>query len=79
MADSGDFTAIVIGRERSFPSRVAKISFGGCFSASLPGSSGVFENQDAAVVQIDFGCLPCLTYFFATFFAKATNGILRFH
>ena len=27
---------------------------------SLPGSSGVFENQDAADVQMDFGCLPCL-------------------
>ena len=22
--------------------------------------SGVFENQDAVVVQMDFGCLPCL-------------------
>ncbi len=33
--------------------------------------SGGFENQDAAVVQLDFGCLPCLAYFFATFFAKA--------
>ena len=27
--------------------------------------SGVFENQDAAVVQMDFGCFPCLAYFFA--------------
>lgn len=23
--------------------------------------SGAFEDQDAAVVQLDFGCLPCLT------------------
>jgi hypothetical protein len=22
--------------------------------------SGVFENQDATVIQMDFGCLPCL-------------------
>jgi hypothetical protein len=35
-------------------------SFGGRFSASLSGSSGVFENQDAAVFQMTFGRLPCL-------------------
>ena len=27
--------------------------------------SGGFENQDAAVVQMDFRCFPCLAYFFA--------------
>jgi hypothetical protein len=43
-----------IGRMRSSPSRFANNSFGGGFSASLPGSSGGFENQDAAVVQMDF-------------------------
>jgi hypothetical protein len=47
-------------RERSSPDRFAKISFGGGFSASLSGSSGGFENQDAAVVQMDFRCFPCL-------------------
>jgi hypothetical protein len=35
--------------------------------------SGGFENQDAAGIQLDFGCFPCLAYFFATFFAKATK------
>jgi hypothetical protein len=34
--------------------------FVGGFSASLAGFSGGFENQDAAVFQMDFGCLPCL-------------------
>ena len=57
-ADSGDFTAVSTRRERSSPSRFAKNSFGSGFSASLSGSSCVFENQDAAVFQMDFGCLP---------------------
>ena len=51
---------IFIQRERSSPSRFAKISFGGGFSAILSGSSAVFENQDAAIFQMDFGRLPCL-------------------
>ncbi len=50
-----------ICRERSFPNRFAKILFGiGCFSYP-PGGSGGFENQDAAVVQMDFRCFPCGT------------------
>ena len=60
LAESGEFTAISICRERSSPSRFAKNSFGGCFSASLSGSSGVFENQCPAVVQLDFLGFPCL-------------------
>ena len=64
-----EFSDPFICRERSSPSHFGKISFGGFllavffwrrFSASLSGSLGVFENQDAAVVQMDFGCLPCL-------------------
>jgi hypothetical protein len=47
--------------------------FGIGYFSYPPGGLGVFENQDAAVVQLDFGCLPCLAYFFATFFAKATK------
>jgi hypothetical protein len=47
-------SVIIIGRERGSRSRFAKIFFGsGCFSY-LPGGSGGFENQDAAVVQMDF-------------------------
>ncbi len=53
-------TVTFICRERSFPVRFAKISFGSGFSASLSGSSGVFENQDAIIVQMDFRCLLCL-------------------
>ena len=41
----GRFHGSFICGELSSPVRCAKISFGG-FSASLPGSSGVFENQD---------------------------------
>lgn len=59
MAVSEGFTAVFIQRERSSPSRFANNSFGGGFSASLPGSSGGFENQDAAVVQMDFIGFPC--------------------
>ena len=29
------------------------------FSASLSGSLCLFKNQDATVVQMDFGCFPC--------------------
>jgi hypothetical protein len=47
-----------IGRERSFPNRFAKISFGsGCDKNSRDGCSpfsGVFENQDAAIIEGDF-------------------------
>jgi hypothetical protein len=57
---SGEFTAKFICSERSSPSRFAKISFGGGFSAILSGSSAVFENQDTAIFQMDFGRLPCL-------------------
>ena len=34
---------------------------GGGFLASLSGSSGVFENQGAAVVELDFLGFPCGT------------------
>ena len=72
MAGFGDFTAVFIRCERIFADRFAKI-----FSAAVlfnpTGGSGGFENQSAAVIQMDFGCLPCLAYFFATFFAKATK------
>jgi hypothetical protein len=50
----------LLSRQISSPRRFGKISFVGGFSASLAGSSGGFENQDAAVFQMDFGCLPCL-------------------
>ena len=54
-------TVIFICREHSSSGRFAKNSFGGGFSASLSGSSGVFENQDAAVVQMDFRGFPRLS------------------
>ena len=50
------FETTKLGTKRK---QYSKCSFGGGFSASLPGSSGVFENQDAVVVQLDFGCFPC--------------------
>ena len=50
----------MVARERSYPSRFAKIYFGDGFSANLAGSSGVFKKQDAAIFQMDFGRLPCL-------------------
>ena len=59
LAGTVEFTAVFICGERSSPSRFAKNSFGGGFSASLSGSSGVVENQDASVAEGDFLGLPC--------------------
>ena len=61
--ESGVFTALSICRERSFPNRFAKIPFGsGCGKnrrdACSP-FSGVFENQDAAIIEGDFLGAPC--------------------
>ena len=36
--------------------------------------SGIFENQGAVFVQLDFRCLPCWAYSFATFIAEATKA-----
>jgi hypothetical protein len=57
------FTGVFICRERSFPDRFVKISFGsGCDKnrrdACSP-FSGVFENQDAAIIKGDFLGAPC--------------------
>ena len=65
-----------IGRERSFPDRFAKIFFGsGCFSYP-PGGSGGFENQDAAVVQLDFHGCPSGTLVDETFRLRVVVGRL---
>ena len=52
---------VFIRRERSLPNRFVKISLGGGFSASLSGSLGVFENQGAVVLELDFLGFPCGT------------------
>ena len=58
MAESGEFTAVFIYRERSFPGRLAKkVSGSGCFSVRR-GGLGVFENQGAFVVEVDFLGFP---------------------
>jgi hypothetical protein len=61
-------TVKFIDRERSSPDRFAKILFGSGFLRVGFCLSGGFENHGSAVVQTDFGCLPCL----ACFFAKAS-------
>lgn len=56
-----------ICRERSSPDRFAKISFGGHFSSlesrrdARASFSRVFENQDAAIVEMDFRGFTCLS------------------
>jgi hypothetical protein len=50
--DSEDLTTVFICRECSSHIRFAKNSFGGCFSASLSGSSGGFENQKACCLRV---------------------------
>ena len=66
LAVSGGFSVVFICRERSSPDRFAKIHFWRRFllenrrDARAP-FSGVFENQDATVVQLDFLGLPCLS------------------
>jgi len=68
VAGVGDFTAVSICRERSFPDRFAKKVFnGGYFLTDGRRYVCVFKNQSASIGQLDFGCLPCRAYSFATF------------
>jgi hypothetical protein len=43
----------------AFPRNFVEKFLGKAVSAGVPSSSGVFENHDAAVVQLDFGGFPC--------------------
>jgi hypothetical protein len=62
MAGVGILTATSVRVEFSFPSRFAKMIFGSSFENNRRDAcspfSGVFENQGAAVGQLDFRCLP---------------------
>jgi len=76
--DAGIWRELEVSRQFSFMTSVV-------FQAALPGfllaavffdrwtALCEFENQNAAVVQLDFRCLPCRAYSFATFIAEATK------
>ena len=51
LAGLGVFGGKIIGSERAFPVRLAKIVFGSGFMAVRWAESDLFENQGAAVVQ----------------------------
>jgi hypothetical protein len=53
----------ILNHENSYPARYAKEFrwkiFGQRFQRGTPSMSGVFENQDAAIIQRDLGCFSC--------------------